>query len=377
MSNEVSCSNKRCWSEIDLDALGHNAGAVAAHIGDRAGILAVVKADAYGHGLTEVARELASRVRMFGVANVAEARELRAAVPAARVLLLSPALPAERAEIVAGGFEPAISSVAEAVAFGAAASCAQPVPVHLVVDTGMGRMGIWEGEAVGAFRRIREIPGVRVVAVATHLPCADEDDAFTAAQLSRYAALVTALRAIDPTLEISHALNSAGLIRYRAHAPDLVRAGLVLYGESPLPDFREVLRPVLAMKSRVGLVRDLGPGRGICYGRTYVTTRPTRAATVCAGYADGYPRQLSGRGAEVLIRGRRCALLGRVTMDQIVVDATGVEGVEPGDEVVLLGRQGDEEITAVDLAARAGTIPWEIFTGMQCRDGRMALRKER
>jgi alanine racemase len=374
VSNEASFSNsKRCWAEIDLGALVHNARAVADHIGPDAGMLAAVKANAYGHGLTAVARALAPLVRMFGVANLAEAREVRAAVPNARVLLLSPALPAERPAIVADGFEPAVSSVAEAAAFAGLARPGRPVPVHFVIDTGMGRMGVWEAEAVAVFREVRALAGVRVIAVGTHLPCADEDEAFTAAQLARYASLVAGLRAIEPGLTLSHALNSAGLIRHPESAADLVRPGLVLYGVSPLPDFQPRLRPVLAMKSRVALVRDLGPGRGVCYGRTHVTARPTRAATLCAGYADGYPRHLSGSGVAVLIRGRRCPLLGRVTMDQIVVDATGVEGVDPGDEAVLLGRQGDEEITATELGSLAGTIPYEIFTGMQCRDGRVSV----
>jgi len=372
-----SSSARRCWARIDLGALAHNARAVAAHIGPRAGILAVVKADAYGHGLAETARTLAPHVRMFGVANLAEARELRAAVPGARVLLLSPALPDEREPVAAEGFEPAISGFAEAAAYSAVTPADHTLRVHLSIDTGMGRMGVAEPEAVEVFRSIRALPRLRVEAVATHLPCADEDEPFTRSQLARFGEILRALRAVDPELPLSHSLNSAGLLAFPDHAPDLVRAGLVLYGVSPLSGFQSRLRPALSMHTRVALVRELAPGSGISYGRTFLTRRPTRAATLCAGYADGYPRHLSGSGASVLVKGTRCPLLGRVTMDQIVVDVTDLpEPVEPGEEAVLLGSQGEAAVTAAELAERAGTIPWEIFTGMQCRDGRVHVGEE-
>ena len=155
----------------------------------------------------------------------------------------------------------------------------------------------------------------------------------------------------------------------------MVRPGLMLYGCSPFPEFQSELEPVMAFKTRVTLVRSLGPGRGISYGRTFVTDRSTRVATLAAGYADGYVRHLSGTGASVLIRGRRCPLLGRVTMDQIMVDVSGVHGVEPGEEVVLFGRQKNEEIPVWEIANRAGTIPWEIFTGISRRVRRVYLEK--
>jgi alanine racemase len=172
-----------------------------------------------------------------------------------------------------------------------------------------------------------------------------------------------------------HAQNSAGLIGYALRgSSNLARPGLMLYGSSPLPDFQRRLRPALTLKTRVTLVRALPAGRGISYGRTFITPRAMRAGTLGAGYADGYPRHLSNAGAEVLVRGRRCPVLGRVTMDQIVVDLSDIPGaVEAGEEAVLIGAQGEEEILAGELAAKAGTIPWEIFTGLTARVGRYYL----
>ncbi|MDP9292413.1 MAG: alanine racemase, partial [Verrucomicrobiota bacterium] len=166
-------------------------------------------------------------------------------------------------------------------------------------------------------------------------------------------------------------LNSAGILRFSAHSRAIVRAGLILYGVSPLPEFQKLLEPVMTLKTRVTLVRDLGAGRGISYGRTFITPSPMRVATLAVGYADGYPRHLSNTGAEVLVRGNRCALLGRVTMDQIMIDVTALPGVEIGDEAVLIGRQGSNEIPAAELAQKAGTIPWEIFTGISSRVARV------
>ena len=333
-------------------------------------IQAVVKANAYGHGLAEVARVLAGRVEMFGVANVAEGRELRNHIPEAEVFILGPAIPEEREEIVRCGFVPAISSFHEAEAYAALARD-RPVSIHVAIDTGMGRIGIWEEDAVAVIRAISQLGGVKVSGIASHFPSADEDEAFTRQQLVRFRRLTGELQNhFRPCA--THIANSAGLIRFPADAGDLVRAGLMLYGSSPVQEFQPRLRPVMTWKTRITLLRDVGAGRGISYGRTFITPRPMRVATLGAGYADGYQRHLSHRGAEVLIRGQRCAVLGRVTMDQIMVDVTAVAETSEGDEAVLLGRQGEHEITAAELAQRAGTIPWEIFTGVGRRVERVA-----
>lgn len=356
----------RCWAEIDLAALRHNARTVREAIGENAGIMAVVKANAYGHGMAEAARALRDDARMFGVANLAEARALREALGegAREIFILGPALAAERGEIVRRGFVPAVSTAEEAAAYAALAHGSRRIRIHLAIDTGMGRIGIWQEDARAVALEISRLPGLEIAGIATHLPVADEDENFTAGQLAIFERLLAELAAAGIRAPLVHSHNSAGIIRFPRNAGSLVRAGLMLYGSSPLPDFQKKLRPVLTWKTRVTLVRDVGAGRGVSYGRTFITPRPMRIATLAVGYADGFQRHLSNRGAHVLIRGRRCPVLGRVTMDQIMADVSGAPGAEAGEEAVLIGRQGGEEILAAELAEKSGTIAWEIFTGI-------------
>lgn len=359
----------RIRAEVDHDALRHNACAIRETTG--AELIAVVKADGYGHGGAAVARTLAPHAAQFGVATLGEAREIRAVVPGHDILILSPLLPEERAAAVRGGFVPVVSSAQEAQAVVEAGGGL--ARVHLCIDTGMGRIGVWQDEAIPAARAIAKISGIEVAGISTHLPAADSDPDFTAAELEEWTALVRELRGVLPGAKF-HALNSAASLERPAHAGDLVRPGLALYGISPLPDFQPQLRPVMTLKTRITLARDVGAGRGISYGRDFITPRPMRVATVAMGYADGYPRQTSNRGAEVLVRGRRCAVLGRITMDQFMIDATGLpEDAGPGEEVVLFGRQEDAEISVNEVAAWGGTISWDIFTRLGRRVERMHL----
>ncbi len=367
----------RCWAEIDAEALRHNAGVCRAALPAGGGIMAIVKADAYGHGLTETARALTEHVENFGVANLAEARELAEALgdPAAaseRVLILSPLLPAERADAVAEGYAVSVSDEAEVAAFAEAAAAAGKVArLHAVVDTGMGRIGAPIDEFSALIDAIRTDSGpVKLEGVASHFPSADEDAAFTHGQIARFRELIAGL-ALGGEVRV-HLANSAGLLGFGAELgfTTEARPGLALYGISPLPDSTasSQLRPAMTWKTRVTLVREVAPGDSISYGRDCVAERAMRTATLSVGYGDGYPRSLSGRSAAVLIGGKRCALLGRVTMDQVVVDVSTLpESPAPGDEAVLMGRQGAEEIRATELAATAGTIPWEIFTGITSR----------
>lgn len=376
MSAIVSEPFRHCWAEIDLNALRHNVAAIREHAGPGVGILAVVKANAYGHGVEELARELRYLVEMFGVASVAEALQLRRVAPESPIVVLGPALPEEREALVRNAFIPVVSSLEEATAYDALATSLEipaPFPLHLKVDTGMGRIGVWHEEALATARAIAALPGIRLSGVATHLADADDDPEWTRVQLDRWKAVLAALVNDGLEIPVTHALNSAGTILFSGnaggtlHGNDFIRPGLMLYGCSPVPQFQERLRPVLAWKSRITLLREVPAGRTVSYGRTFTTPAPMRIATVCVGYADGYPRHLSNTGAQVLIGGRRCALLGRVTMDQILVDASAVPDAAVGDEVVLLGCQGAQEITVAELAAKAGTIPWEIFTAISSR----------
>ena len=372
--NEVMQTQEfsRCWAEIDTRALRHNVAAIREHVGEGVGIMAVIKANAYGHGAKMLAGALRQQVDMFGVASVAEGLQVQPLAPEIPVMVLSTALPEEREIMVRSGLIPVVSSVEEVRAYAAfVTGDMPPLKVHLAVDTGMGRIGVWQDEAVAVGLAIAQVPGIELSGIATHLPVADEDFEWTEEQLQRWQSIVGELRARGLQLPVVHSLNSAGTILFGAGTAtcngDLVRAGLMLYGSSPLPEFQARLRPVLSWKSKITLLRDVPEGRSISYGRTFVTPRQMRVATVAVGYGDGYPRHLSNAGAEVLIGGQRCAILGRVTMDQILVDVSAVPAVAEGAEVVLLGAQGAEEISAAELATKAGTIPWEIFTGIGTR----------
>lgn len=362
----------RCWAEVDLSALRHNARRCRELAGDSCRLMAIVKADAYGHGLPRVVETLADDVAWFGVANVREARRTREAAAGRRgvhVLILSPATPAEIEPIVREGFSASVSSPEEVAAFEtAAARHGVEAGLHAVADTGMGRMGARAEDFSGLVEQVRASPHCRLEGMETHFPSADEEEAFTLSQIESFEKL---LRSIGPFEDCQvHLGNSAGLLGYQGRTPfaTLVRPGLAIYGISPLPELDAPLRPALSLKTRVTLVRDIPAGTSISYGRTFVAERPMRVATLGVGYGDGYPRHLSGSGAEVLVAGRRCPLLGRVTMDQIVVDVSEAPApVAGGDEAVLIGEQGAESIRAAELASRAGTIPWEILTGITGR----------
>jgi alanine racemase len=354
-------SPHRCRAEIDHAALRHNAAAVRKAIGKEPGIIAVVKADGYGHGGPEVAQTLAPFAEQFGVATLGEARAVRAAAPDKDIPILSPCLPSEREDVVHEGFIPVVSSTAEAKAY-ARLAMDKPVRIHLCIDTGMGRIGVWQDDAIKTAQETVAIEDIEVESVSTHLPVADSDPDFTAQELAAWDKLVAQLRPILPEAKF-HALNSAASLERPQHSADRVRPGLALYGISPLPAFQKLLKPVMTLKTHITLVRDLGPGRGISYGRDFITSNPMRVATLAMGYADGYPRQTSNKGAQVLIRGKRCPILGRITMDQFMVDVTDLpRDVAPGEEVVLFGKQGNEEITVNEVAAWAGTITWDILT---------------
>jgi alanine racemase len=356
-----SLGKERCWAEIDLAAVRHNAHVARERSGAETELLAIVKANAYGHGIRQIAEALRTEAGLFGVANLQEAIELRESGIEKPILILGPALPEERAAIVRRGFIASVSSAAEAHAF------APGVTIDFVVDTGMGRMGCWEEEAVAEMETVAQMAEVNLHSVSTHLPVADEDANFTEEELARFQKLVRHLRARVPGAWKAHVLLSAGILGFPQHRFEMVRAGLMLYGSSPMPNEQRLLHPVMTLKSRVALLRELPAGRSVSYGRTFITPRPMRVATISAGYADGFPRALSNRDAAVLIGGQRCPVLGRITMDLTMVDVSALSEVQLGDEVVLFGKQGSEEILAAEVAERAGTIAWEIFTGVGSR----------
>jgi alanine racemase len=374
----------RCWAQIDRDALRHNAKVVRQRIGS-AEMLAVVKANAYGHGLLGVAQALADDAQLFGVANLEEALALRASLPHP-IIILGPATPEERSIIAEQGFIPTISSLEEAQDFSRLASNphlnslpgqgeadatapgeGRRISINFKIDTGMGRMGVVENEAREVFKRVAVLPNIDIHSVSTHMPVSNEDTKFTRGQLVRFRRIIERIRAEVPGSYRAHVLQSAGTLAFNPPTFDIVRAGIMLYGISPLPEFQKLLKPAMTWKTRISLVRDMPKGSSISYGRTFITPRKMRIATLSAGYADGYPWHLSNRGAAVLVRGQRCALIGRVTMDLMMIDVSNTDNLQVGDEVVLMGRDGSEEISCAELAEKAGTITWEIITRIGAR----------
>ena len=327
-------------------------------------MMAVVKAGAYGHGLEEVARALAGEgIAFFGVANVREARQIRHAGVLTRIYLLGPTWSAEREEIVARDWTPCISSLAEAREFNRlAAARGTRLKVHLAVDTGMGRGGFVAEGLAAMLTALERLECLEIEGIGSHLPSADEDEEFTCRQMAHFKAIIEELGG-SARFRWRHLSNSAGILAYDNGVCNLARPGLMLYGISPLPGFQQQLRTVMTLKSRVTLVRTLPTGHGVSYGRAFVTSRPTRVATVGIGYGDGYPRNVSGHGGEVWIQGRRFPILGRVTMDQMMVDVTESPQVSEGDEVELFGPNMPVE----EIARQAQTIVWEVLTGITPR----------
>ncbi|HEY1331959.1 MAG TPA: alanine racemase [Actinomycetota bacterium] len=357
---------------IDLDAVRHNVSLIRPA---GAALMAVVKADGYGHGASEVARAaLEAGAAWLGVALVEEGIRLRDSGIDAPVLVLAEFPPGSEADALAAGLTPTVYSPEAIRAIAGARGSAHPigpVGVHIKVDTGMHRVGAAPGDAAGLVRAA-VAAGLSVDGLWTHLAVADEGgDPYTDRQLERFRAAAAEVAA-DGVRPILHAANSAALLsRPDAHF-DLVRAGIAVYGLSPDPALDSGaagLRPAMSWTSRVSFVKRLAGAEALGYGLRYRLDRRANVATVPVGYGDGYARALSGR-ASVLIRGRRRPVAGTISMDQLLVDV-GDDPVRAGEEVVLLGRQGDEEITAGELARLAGTIAYEVV----CAVGRRVPRE--
>ena len=355
----------RCWVEVDLAALRHNVAAIHRRIGPNVKLMAVVKADAYGHGLTQIAGALMQcGVDAFAVATLGEALLIRQLGGTGwPILLFGSALPFEVEKIVEQNIAPTISTIEEAKLFeSAATACGRRVGVQVEIDTGMGRVGFWHEDAAQTIRQIAALPHLHVEALYTHFPSADENVMETRRELELFLN-------VAGTDVVRHAANSAALLNLPESHLDMVRPGLLLYGIVPsgapgstAPRPNE-FRPVLSFKARVAFVKDVAARRTISYGQTFTAPRPMKIATIGAGYADGFARHLSN-AAQVLIHGQRCPVVGRVTMDQIMVDVSTLDGVASGDEVAFIGRQRDAEVTASEMAQWAGTIAWEVLCGI-------------
>jgi alanine racemase len=365
------------WLEINLDIFDQNLERIQQHVGRDVAILLTVKADAYGHGAVQVARAAASRVRMFGVATVDEGTELREAGIKNEILILSPILDSEIPAVARHQLAITLSSSEMALAVAREAPGAQ-VDAHVEVDTGMGRTGVAEEDALEEITRIAAVPGVRLRGLYTHFPVSDSDPEFTRAQIARFAALVERLRAggIDPGLV--HSANTAAVDAIAESHMAMIRPGLLAYGLHPGGSHAGVdVTPIMSWKSRVARVRRFPAGRPISYARSFLTARESLIGVVPVGYGHGYPFHLSGRGA-MLVGGVRVPIVGRVTMDMTMVDLTDVpQPPKPGDEVVLAGTQGGQTLTFHDLAGWGGTICYEVMCGISKRVPRTYFRRGR
>ncbi|MBR3764866.1 MAG: alanine racemase [Clostridia bacterium] len=359
---------------IDLAALRENVRLIRRSLPEKTMIMAVVKADAYGHGIVQVARNaLRAGAKWLAVARADEGIILRRAGIGAPVLVLGASTGPEIADGVMHGLTMTICSAASVFTLQkAAAASGMPGLMHLKIDTGMGRIGVrTEAEVADVLAALAQCPDVRLTGAYTHFADADgaEED-YTRMQLARFMHLSAAL----PGDVIRHCANSAAIHRYPEAALDMVRAGISMYGCPPV-ETDMPMQPVLSWKTAVTHVKTVPAGEKISYGCTFTTPGEMRLATVACGYGDGYHRAATGR-AEVIIRGRRAKVVGRICMDQMMVDVTGVPGVVPGDEVMLLGRQGSECITADELASWSGTIGYEVLLAATDRVHRVWLNDD-
>ena len=352
---------KRTFVEVNLSNISHNIRDIRKLLAPGVKFMAVVKADAYGHGAVAVSKAIARSVDYLSVATLSEALELKEADIKTPVFILSEVAPSNARYVVENGFIQTVytSQLAKALS-SAAGRLGRRARVHLKFDTGMGRIGAKPDEAVKIFNIISKMPGIKIEGVFTHLARAEEKNGFTKEQLRIFRDLVSR---IDDSSLILHAANSAGTLYHKDSHLDMVRVGISMYGLYPPGGERTVeLKPALEFRTSVVYLKKVPAGTPISYGSTYVADRETNIATLPVGYADGLPRALSNKG-HVLINGRRYPIAGRVCMDITLADVKNGH-VAMGDQVTLIGTQGKERITADDVASQAGTINYEIICGI-------------
>lgn len=370
------------YAEIDLSALKHNYGLLRSSIPRRTEILAVVKADAYGHGFMDISRELEDLgVNAFGVAFLAEGIQLRKSGSDKPILLLGGVYPGQERKCIGYNLSTAVFTLEQAQALNlAAGKLFRKAQVHLKIDTGMGRLGIPYDEIPAFLVELKKLQNIALEGVISHFATADELDEsgqfFTRLQGERFAWALAEIRAAGFSPRYIHIANSAAALLRDIPDCNLIRPGITMYGALPSPDFQGKLdlKPVMRLKSRIAMLKWVETGTSVSYARRFTADRRTLIASVPVGYADGYPRALTNRG-EVLIRGRRARVAGTVCMDWIMLDVTGIEGVAVGDTVTLMGcDEGGNCIHAEELAAWADTIPYAIFCGISKRVPRVYLK---
>lgn len=363
-------SHPRAWAQVDTGALKNNLNVVRKFMPDHA-LMAIVKAEAYGHGLEGVVKALDDQgIAFFGVATVAEACRVRDAGCKTPPFVLGPCFAEEREEIVQNGWRAAISSLEEARHYNSLAKLyGRKFAVHLAIDTGMGRSGFLPDDLNGLSEELLKLDHLELEGIMSHLSAAAEDISFTYQQINGFEAAVELLQKAH-SYRYHHLCSSAAVFNYKVPSSNMVRLGRILYGYSPMPSpHNSELQTTLTLYSRITLIRTLPVNHGVSYNHCYITTGPTKVATIGIGYADGYLQYLSNQGARVFIKGHYCPVLGRITMDQIMVDITHVEDVEVGDLVEIMG----PNVSWQELTRLAGTIPSNVLTSISSRVPRLYI----
>ena len=358
----------RAWAQIDTDAMKHNLSVVRRFLPEHKQ-MAIVKAEAYGHGIEGVVRALDDAdIAFFGVATISEAARVRDAGCRTCPFILGPSFPAERDIIVQNGWRAALSSPEEAEHYNSLGQLyGTQAHLHINVDTGMGRAGVLPQDLPALVDHISRLPHINLEGIYSHLSAAADDISFTHRQINSYEQAVASL---PSPLAYSHLCSSSGVFNYRAPSTNMVRLGRILYGYSPMPSpYNKELRNTLTLYSRVTLLRTLPENHGVSYNHTYITTGPTKVATIGIGFGDGYLHYLSNTGARVYLNGSYCPVLGRVTMDQIMVDVSHMHGVQPGDIAEIMG----PNVPWQEITTRAHTIPSNVITSISSRVPRVYI----
>ena len=368
----------RSWVEVDLDNFISNLREIKRLIGPQVDFMQTVKADAYGHGAIEISNAaLKNGARMLGVANADEGVQLRISGIDAPIVILGPSTAPEIDEIIKYNLTPSVSDIFFARQLQKTLEKAgHKLPVHIEIDTGMGRGGIMYSEALNLIREISRLANITLAGIFSHFANSEIIIPYNDRQWQLFSGLLEELKRLGINIPIRHIGNSGAILNYPEFNMDMVRPGIMTYGIYPAPDneAKASLVPVMSFKTSIVLLKDFPKGYGIGYGSTYITNKETRIATIPVGYGDGYPFIL-GNQSEALIRGKRAPLVGRVSMDMCTIDVTHISGCAVGDEVVLLGKQGQEYISANEIAFRAKTISYEVLCALGKRAPRVFLQK--
>jgi alanine racemase len=368
----------RSWVEVDLDNFISNLKEIKRMIGPHVDFMQTVKADAYGHGAIEISNAaLKNGARMLGVASADEGVQLRVSGIEAPIVILGPSTESEIKQIIKYNLSPSVSDLSFARKMQKAlANAGAALPVHIEVDTGMGRGGTMHSEALKLIRQVKELPNIALEGIFSHFAASEIDVPGNKKQWQLFFGLLEELKSLGITVPLKHMENSGAILNYPQFNLDMVRPGIMTYGIYPAPEIKTKakLKPVMSFKTTIVLLKDFPPGYGIGYGSTYITKKKKRIATIPVGYGDGYGYILSNQG-EALIRGRRAPVVGRVSMDMCTIDVTHIPQCAVGDEVVLLGRQGRASISANEIAQKAKTISYEVLCALGKRAPRVFIQK--